>query len=176
MLKSSNSATAKFLMFLHNSSGPALRVLEPLFFKLQQHFSNLSSKEFYNIVRDLKRRDIIRTVTKNGSQWAELTKNGELEVLFLKACAQPLKKWDGKWRLVIFDIPEDSREKRNLLRMLLYRNGFQKLQASVFISPQALNREAIVYLQKTGLNKYIRIARVDELDNDKDLRKSFHLA
>ena len=48
-------------------------------------------------------------------------------------------------------------------------------QASVFISPFRLNREAVWYLKKTGLIEYIRILRVDEMDEDKHLKKHFHL-
>ncbi|MEK7161155.1 MAG: CRISPR-associated endonuclease Cas2, partial [Patescibacteria group bacterium] len=83
--------------------------------------------------------------------------------------------WDGQWRMVIFDIPEDFREKRDLLRSLLKRNQFIKLQASVFISPYALNREAIEYLNISGLKRYIRIIKIDEIDSDEDLKKRFNL-
>jgi len=49
------------------------------------------------------------------------------------------------------------------------------LQASVFISPHPLNREALIYLRQSGLMEFIRILRVDEMDNDKRLRKKFGL-
>lgn len=174
MLKRSNSATAHILEFLYDSPGPALRSFASIFSRVSQKFQ-IGQKEFYNIIRDLKRRGIVNGVKKSDTEWIELTDDGELEVLFLKASVNPTTKWDGKWRLVIFDIPEDARAKRNLLRTLLYKNGFLKLQASVFIGPWQLNREAITYLQKSGLIKFIRIARVDEMDNDGDLRKNFHL-
>ena len=88
----------------------------------------------------------------------------------------PVKiKWDGKWRMVIFDIPEEASNERDQLRRLLLLNNFCKLQASVYISPHPINREAIDYLKETGLIKYIRFARIDELDDDKDLKKKFDL-
>jgi CRISPR-associated endonuclease Cas2 len=82
--------------------------------------------------------------------------------------------WDGKWRFVFYDIPEDSKDKRQLFRKLLKRNGYQKLQASVFVNPYPLNREALDYLKKTGLINYIRIVRVDEIDDDSNLLKKFN--
>ena len=39
--------------------------------------------------------------------------------------------WDGRWRLVIFDIPESLREARHHIRRLLKELGFQQLQLSV---------------------------------------------
>jgi phenylacetic acid degradation operon negative regulatory protein len=85
------------------------------------------------------------------------------------------EKWDKNWRLIIFDIPETSREKRDELRWLLKKNHFIKLQSSVFISPYSLNREAIAYLKQTGLINYIRILKVSEIDDDKYLIKKFGL-
>ena len=75
----------------------------------------------------------------------------------------------------MFDIPEGSKEKRAILRSLLKRNDFCKLQASVYISPFSLNREAISYLNSSGLRDYIRILKVEEMDYDKDLLKRFGL-
>jgi len=45
------------------------------------------------------------------------------------------KKWDKKWRLVIFDIKETDRNSRDILRKHLRNYGFGYLQKSVWISP-----------------------------------------
>ena len=66
-------------------------------------------------------------------------------------------------------------DKRNLFRSLLYKNGFLKLQHSVYISPYPFNREAVKYLKKTGLISFIRMLKVEEMDDDKDLKKKFDL-
>jgi len=128
------------------------------------------------LVYYLAKKGFIKIVNKDNDRFIRLTKNGELEALLAKARLfnQP-KKWDGKWRLIIFDIPEDSRGKRNFFRKLLKQNSFYKLQASVFISPYPLNREAIKYLKETKLYQYIRILKVEEIDDDKDLKKHFGL-
>ena len=113
---------------------------------------------------------------KNSKRFIKLTQNGQIEALLAKAkLVQKPKIWDGKWRLIVFDIPESSREKRDLLRMLLKKNNFYKLQASVFISPYPLNREAIQYLRETKLNEFIRILKVEEIDDDRDLKRHFGL-
>lgn len=117
----------------------------------------------------------IKYENKNTKRFIKITKKGELEALFAKAILPIAQKWDGKWRLVIFDIPEETREKRDQLRFLLKKNNFKMLQASVFISPYALNREALIYLKQTGLIDYIRILKVEDMDNDKVLKKLFGL-
>lgn len=75
----------------------------------------------------------------------------------------------------MFDIPEGCKEKRNVLRILLKQNGYIKLQASVYINPYPLNREAVRYLNNSGLRSYIRIIKVEEMDFEKDLIKKFGL-
>lgn len=44
------------------------------------------------------------------------------------------EEWDGKWRMVIFDIPEQKRVVRNLFRRNLKRWGFKQLQQSVWVT------------------------------------------
>jgi CRISPR-associated endonuclease Cas2 len=132
-------------------------------------------RKITNTASYAKRKGFVKQVIKNGKKFLSLTQEGQLEILLLKARVFVQKKWDGKWRLIIFDIPEDCRNQRSHLRVLLRRNNFIKLQASVFISPYALNREAIAYLKQSGLVEYIRIIKVEEMDYDKDLKKRFNL-
>jgi len=133
------------------------------------------NKDVYNTIYSLKKQKLIREISRNGKRFYKLTSKGQLELLLRKAIMEKPLKWDGLWRIIIFDIPEDFRDKRNLLRSLIKKNGFIKLQASVFISPYPLNREAISYLKQSGLISYIRIIRANEIDDDRDLRKKFGL-
>ncbi|MDR3643434.1 MAG: CRISPR-associated endonuclease Cas2 [Candidatus Doudnabacteria bacterium] len=114
-------------------------------------------------------------IAASGQRFMELTKKGELELLMARAWLNKPAVWDGKWRVIFFDIPENANTRRDKLRRLLIKNGFIKLQASIYISPYTLNRLAIDYLKNTGLIGYIRIGRLEELDDDRDLRKKFNL-
>jgi CRISPR-associated endonuclease Cas2 len=135
----------------------------------------VSYREFGQTVSRMRSRKLVIVTEKNSQRFIKLTKHGELEALLLKSKLDKTSSWDGKWRLFIFDIPEDSKEQRNFLRGLLKKNGFHKLQNSVYISPYTLNREAIRYLNNSGLHEYIRILKVEEMDSDEDLLKRFDL-
>lgn len=137
---------------------------------------NVGKKTYYDTVYRLQKRGAVKIINKNGQKFIKLTKKGELETLLAKTRLAKPGHWDGKFRLFMFDIPEYSHTKRDQLRYLLKREGYKKLQASVFINPYPLNREGIEYLQKTGLINYIRIMRVDDMDNDKELKKYFDLS
>jgi CRISPR-associated endonuclease Cas2 len=134
-----------------------------------------AKRKYYPVIYEAKKKGLIRQVSKEGKKFLELTAKGELEKLIGMMGIIKSNKWDQKWRMLIFDIPEDAREKRDKLRWLLKRYGFIKLQASVFISPYSLNREALIYLKQSGLMSYIRIIKVEEIDYDLDLRKKFNL-
>jgi len=168
--------TSKFLLTL--ASGyelmPAL-LSNPHQWRKWSMFGFKNPSSAYGAVYQLYKKGLIKYVDKNNEKFIRLTKKGQIKALLAKAGIAQVQKWDGKWRLFIFDIPESSRTERNRLRNLLKKNGYYKLQASVFVSPYPLNREAISYLKQTGLIEYIRILRVDEIDDDKDLKKRFNL-
>ncbi len=85
------------------------------------------------------------------------------------------KKWDKKWRVVIFDIPEKHRGIRREVRNILSEAGFQRLQDSVWVYPY--DCEDIIGLMKTDLRigKYLLYMIVDQLENDRFLRMDFDL-
>ncbi len=136
---------------------------------------SLPYKTYYDSMHQLHKRGVVRISKKDDRYFIELTQKGALEMLMEKAGMDHQGAWDGKWRLIIFDIPEKAHLQRDRLRWLLKKNGFIKLQASVFINPYPFNRQAIAYLEETGLNKYIRILRVDDMGDDKILKKKFNL-
>ncbi|HEY4515935.1 MAG TPA: hypothetical protein VJH67_01980 [Candidatus Paceibacterota bacterium] len=85
------------------------------------------------------------------------------------------KRWDQKWRVIIFDIPEKKRKARDDLTLLFRQAGILRLQNSVWIYPY--DCEDIITLLKTdfGIGKHLLYMIVDELENDKHLREEFGL-
>ncbi len=85
------------------------------------------------------------------------------------------KRWDNKWRIVIFDIPEKKRAVRDEVRNIFVAAGFKKLQNSVWVYPY--DCEDVVGLLKNdfkiGRNMLYIIA--DQIENDKYLREEFGL-
>lgn len=111
---------------------------------------------------------------KNGH--LSLSSTGELRLLrYQEEIERNDKKWDGKWRIVIFDIWEKNKRKRDLLRQELIDFGFIKLQNSVWITPY--DCEDYVNLLKTdlGVGKGVIYIVADKVDNEITLRKKFEL-
>lgn len=87
------------------------------------------------------------------------------------------KKWDGKWRVVIYDIPENLRGARDALRYYLRENNFVRLQNSVFVSPRADFNELDMVRREYKVEKYVNFleAKSVSYDDDSLLKKRFNL-
>lgn len=71
--------------------------------------------------------------------------------------------WDGKWRIVIFDIPEQKRIIRNLFRRNLKKWGFKHLQKSVWISKRNVFDKLEAYIRDLGIEKWIIVMESDHM-------------
>jgi DNA-binding transcriptional regulator PaaX len=85
------------------------------------------------------------------------------------------KKWDKKWRVVIFDIKESRREIRNELRSLLITTGFVKLQDSVWVFPHRCDEVIALLKFQLTLGRELVYMIVDGIEGDEWLREHFHL-
>lgn len=84
-------------------------------------------------------------------------------------------KWDRKWRVIIFDIPEKKRKIRDQVRTLFKSAGFYLLQDSVWVYPYDCEDVLTLLKSDLGVGKNILYLIVDEIENDKHLRESFNL-
>ena len=85
------------------------------------------------------------------------------------------KKWDRKWRVIIFDIKEERRGLRNKVRNTLINIGFMCLQKSVWIYPY--DCEDLINLIKADfkIGKDVLYMIVDRVENDRQIREYFGL-
>jgi len=85
------------------------------------------------------------------------------------------KKWDGKYGIVMFDVPNFSRIKRDALRGKLKELGFFRLQQSVWVYPYPCEREINFLREFFGLNSKQLMVVTGEIKNDGFLQKFFSL-
>ena len=122
----------------------------------------------------------VRFIEKNGKKSIEITDAGRraLAIELAKQAAQSGKKrrWDRRWRLVMFDIPQRRKNVRDRLRALMRTCGFLRIQNSVWVSPY--DCEELVALMKTDLRlgTSVLYAVVEEIENDRWIREHFGLA
>jgi len=107
-------------------------------------------------------------LTERGKEKLAKYELGDLEI-------KKPKRWDEKWRVVVFDIKEKRRSTRDFLRATLNKLGFVKLQNSVWVFPY--DCEELVVMLKAGLflGKDVLYMKVDSIENDKWLKEVFGL-
>lgn len=108
----------------------------------------------------------------------ELTKAGERILKLWNISNHGLrrpKKWDKKWRMIIFDIPEKKKKIRKRVSEIFTRANLYRLQDSVWVYP--FDCEDVIGLLKTelGIGKEVLYVIADEIENDKHLRGYYEL-
>lgn len=84
-------------------------------------------------------------------------------------------QWDGKWRVVTYDIPEKLRNLRIDVLRTIQSLGFVELQHSVFVHPFECRNEIDFSIEACDARPYIRYMLVDEFDISEPLLKHFKL-
>ena len=85
------------------------------------------------------------------------------------------KRWDGKWRILIFDIPERRKILREKIRNTLHSVGFVRLQDSVWAYPY--DCEDFVALLKADfrVGNDLLYMIVEELEGGRRLQEQFDI-
>ena len=79
------------------------------------------------------------------------------------------KKWDKKWRLVIFDIPESRRKSRLALLKKLKEIGFYQCQKSVWLHPFPCMEEIEFIKSVFNIKPFVKLFLVEEMTDGKVL-------
>lgn len=139
----------------------------------------LPSRRQKETVNSSAGRMVKKGLLKYNGKFCELTRLGKEKLRIwefndFRFLHKP-KKWDRKWRVIIFDIPDKKRKIRDRIRYLFKSAGLYLLQESVWVYPY--DCEDIIMLLKTefGVGKDLLYLIVEELENDRHLRDEFDL-
>lgn len=122
---------------------------------LSKAIARLKEKGF--VESDVDEKGLILKLTDEGKQ-----------ALFLSETPKE-KVWDGKWRIVIFDIPEEKRLIRSMFRRNLKKWEFKFLQKSVWISKKHVTDKLIDYVKYLKIEEWVLV-----IESDKIGPKSIH--
>ncbi len=131
-------------------------------------------------IANLEHAGMVRTSGERGQRRVTLTEKGRITVETIYASEYRIPEpvfWDGKWRVVIFDIREKRRKVRSRLRLLLSNAGFLRLQDSVWVYPYPCDefiRLVRTHL-KSGTGEMLSFV-AEALESDRRLREHFRLA
>ena len=130
-------------------------------------------------ITDLEYAGFVKTSGERGHRRVELTDKGRVTIETIYANEYRIPEpafWDGRWRVVMFDIREKRRRARSQLRLLLLGAGFLRLQDSVWIYPYPCD-EFIGLVRahlKSGTGEMLSFV-AEALESDRKLREHFRL-
>lgn len=106
-------------------------------------------------LKRLREQGFIDLDQYNNKLILKLTDKGKEEAILRKILKD--EKWDGKWRIIIFDIPEKHRKVRNILRSRLRTWGFEPWQKSVWASKKDITDVLRQFIKEIGVEKWVLV-------------------
>jgi hypothetical protein len=162
------------------ASGSGLATAEKLLCAVAfgENLSSLVNKnrKTQQIFNGLRRYKFIRRVREESEGEYLITPKGEKRlqnIIIEEIVIKNHPRWDGKWRLVMYDLPIRFKKARNAFRFKLKDLGFFQFQKSVWIYPYPCEEEILFVADFYGVRKYIEILEISKILNDKKLKEYF---
>ena len=137
------------------------------------------AKKIKSAIQALQRRKFIEIIQEKDDRCkVKLTNKGKerIQKFYFDSLVIPKqKKWDRKWRVVIFDVPNKFNRAREALREKIKELGFYRLQKSVWIYPYPCEDEVLVVAEIFRAGNFIEIMEVNRILREGKLRRYFNL-
>lgn len=146
---------------------------------IPKEWKEIERKRLLNIVREFYNNRLVDyKENKDGEVEIILTKEGKKKAIKYQLDEMKIKKpekWDGKWRMVIFDIPEKKKKAREALRNKLKDLGFKELQKSILVFPYECEDEIDFIMEVFEIRNHVRFMKVDAFTNEEQFKLKFKL-
>ena len=154
---------------------PGLTYIVPLF----KPKNTRDRYQIKRVVEELRKKKLINIYTKNGNEVVEITEAGKKKVLEYNLDEMKLKvpkKWDGWWRIVMFDIPESKKKARGAVSWKIKELGLYPIQKSVFVSPYVCKNEIDFIGEFFGVRDHIIYIKAKEIEGVRKLKEHFGIS
>jgi CRISPR/Cas system-associated endoribonuclease Cas2 len=118
---------------------------------------------FFSLMHKSLKTGHVERVIKNNKQYLRLTSSGKTYIEREFPITSLTKKWNNKWVMVIFDVEEKTRKKRNQLRDMLKNIGFGMLQQSVWITPLSIGQDIKEMLSNQGYSENSFVLEISDV-------------
>lgn len=127
-------------------------------------------------MRRLEKKKLIRVYIKDNNEVVEITKAGKRKVLEYNLDDMKLrtpKRWDGWWRVVMFDIPQSKKRARDSVSRKIKELGMYPIQKSVFVSPYVCKNEIDFIGEFFNVREHIIYIKAKEIEGVRKLKEHF---
>lgn len=148
--------------------------------KIKKEWGIINEQQLKRSIQLLYKSKLIKKKRNgDGTMTFVLSEQGKKKALTYNLYKIKIKKpnvWDKKWRMVLFDIPEAHKGKRDILRFHLKKLNFYEFQESVFVHPFDCKNEIEYVIENFQLRKFVRFVVIESMDNELDIKNHFSIS
>lgn len=132
--------------------------------KMMAHF-NISESSLRGAVLRMVQQDFLKVRKIGNRSYASLTEKGgrRMEDGVERVYSSRNLQWDGRWRVVIYSIPENRRDIRNQIRKELNWTGFGVISPSTWTSPNPLEDQVMEMAKTYQLEDHIILFKTSSI-------------
>lgn len=182
MAKELGETSQKILLLLGAGLALGLSASPARYFKIIETtgkaWNNIEKRALHRAIKNLYQSKLISIEEKDEISILTLNEKGKEKILKYKLNEMKIpkmEKWDKKWRIVVFDIPEPKKKIRDILRFHLKKLEFFEFQKSIFIHPFDCKNEMEFLIEFYNIRSYVRFIIAEDIDNQLHLKKHFGL-
>ena len=162
---------------------PNFPIAVGMIYKIIEEVKNrtVSRRKIKRTLKRLEKRRLLSVESHGNEAMVKILDRGRIEVLRyslreLLDHKKKNKKWDGKWFLVIFDVPEKERKKRDYIRKFLSMIGFFQYQKSVYVYPYECQKEITLVKRIVEGGEYMQYIIAQEIEDEEKIKRAFFLS
>lgn len=152
-------------------------VLKPFLKQQQKRWGHFDRRRLKAEIKRLQKTGVVEETVEAGETVFKLSQKGREKVVKYKLEELTLQKgrWDGKWRLVIYDIPKGKKNQADAFRRLLKKLELLQLQKSVYLTPYAC-RDEIAFLKSLyDVEEHVTLLTISGIEHEASYKKYFGL-
>ncbi len=148
------SLTNKILFALEKSVDGYLRLENFAYhhYRYKYGIPDLPKSRLSEAIKRLREKGYVDLVEANEQFVMRITPLGE-EALGVRS----VEEWDGKWRIIIFDVPEEHRIIRDLFRRKLKMWDFEIWQKSVWATKRNVTVQLVDLIRNLKMGEWVKV-------------------
>ncbi len=152
------------------------KALTPLIKKQQKKWGHFDQRILKAQIKRLQKTGVIEQFTESGEILFRLTAKGKTKLFKYRLESFSLdNNWDGRWRLVAYDIPIGKKNQAEAFRTLIKRMQFYQLQKSLWLTPYKCDNEIEFLKNLYSLENHVTILTVTGLESESAYKSYFGL-
>lgn len=143
--------------------------------KQEREWNKYNPWRLKQLLTRLNKQKLVDIDVRNGAWVVDINERGKKKLLKYKLDDMTLKddKWDGRWRIITYDIFSKKKNERELFRKMLKQLKFFQLQRSVYITPYECSDEIEYLRQVCKIDSEVVILTVNGLENERAYKEYF---